>query len=118
MGGLLGTELEISIEIDNGVEFDEAQNAKTVKYMEEAQMFGPQDPSKPSGDYWRGLATYWRISPDQAKRMLCSNCEYGDDTPEAKEAYGDEAVYCTKFEFVCGEGKTCKRWEHGESEGD
>jgi hypothetical protein len=120
MPGLLGKELEISIEIEEAEEskFDEAENAKTVKYMEESQMFGPKDPSKPSSDFWRDLANYWRIAPDQAKRKLCSNCEYGDDSPETKEMYGDMAIYCKKFEFVCGEGKTCKRWEHGESEGD
>jgi hypothetical protein len=118
MPGLLGTELEISIEIEEAEEskFDMAENAKTVKYMEETQMYGPQDPSKPNGEFWRNLANYWRIAPDQAKRKLCSNCEYGDDSPETKEMYGDEAIYCKKFEFVCGEGKTCKMWESSQGE--
>ena len=65
MAGLLGTELEISIEIEEAEEpsFDEAENAKTVKYMEETQMYGPKDPSKPNSEFWRDLANHWRISP-------------------------------------------------------
>jgi uncharacterized protein (DUF427 family) len=118
MRGLLAPSLDIEIEIAESEkpEFDKAENAKTVKYMEEAQMFGPKDPSKPSSEFWRGLANYWRIAPDQAKRKLCSNCEYGDDSPECKEMYGDDAIYCNKFEFVCGDGKTCKRWESAKEE--
>jgi hypothetical protein len=118
MGGLLGTELEISIEIEEakGSMLDEAENAKTIKYMEEVQMYGPKDPSKPNSDHWRELANYWRIAPDQAKRKLCSNCISGDDSPETKEMYGDQAIYCNKFEFLCGTGKTCKMWESAKEE--
>lgn len=118
MRGLLAPSVEIEIEISEAEEskFDEAENAKTVKWMEETNLYGPKDPSKPNSDFWRKMADHCRMAPEQAKRMLCSNCEYGDDSPEVKESYGDEAIYCKKFEFVCGEGKTCKRWESAQEE--
>jgi len=79
MAGLLGTELEISIEIEESEEsdFDEAENAKTIKYMEDAQMYGPKDPSKPNSEFWRDLANHWRSYPlCESKRLsfLCSLC--------------------------------------------
>ena len=42
MAGLLGKELEISIEIEEAEEskFDEAENAKTVKYMKKRRCTG------------------------------------------------------------------------------
>ena len=63
----------------------------------------------------KDIAKALGLSTSTVSRALRDSYEI---SPETKEMYSDEAVYCKKFEFVCGEGKTCKRWEHGESEGD
>lgn len=104
-------------------------NDAVVKTIIKTQWLGPLDVTKSNSDYWRKMADYWRLAPDQAKRQLCANCEYFDNTPEALEAM--EAVpenafdkdaggrgYCHKFEFICHNLRTCKSWEKKEYEDD
>ena len=83
---------------------------------------GPENTQEANTEYWRGLANVWRISPDQAKRRLCANCEYFDDAPETLEAMevvpqdefdkdGGGRGYCHKFLFICHSLRVCRRWE-------
>lgn len=89
------------------------------------QMLGPDKTDAPNGDYWRGLAKVWRIAPVQARRRLCANCEYFDNTPEMLDEMevipedrfdkdGGGRGYCHKFEFICHNLRTCKAWERKE----
>ena len=129
MAGLLAPAAEIKIEIEE-IEAEKPviegltaeSNKKTRDTLVETQMLGPVKVNAPNGEYWRGLANVWRISPDQAKRRLCANCEYFDDQPEMLEAMdvvpqdefdkdGGGRGYCHKFEFICHNLRTCKAWE-------
>ena len=129
MAGLLAPAAEIKIEIEE-IEAEKPEiegltaesNKKTRDTLVETQMLGPVKVNAPNGEYWRGLANVWRISPDQAKRRLCANCEYFDDQPEMLEAMdvvpqdefdkdGGGRGYCHKFEFICHNLRTCKAWE-------
>jgi hypothetical protein len=85
-------------------------------------MLGPVNVDAPNSEFWRGLANVWRISPDQAKRRLCANCEYFDDQPDTLEAMevvpqdefdadGGGRGYCHKLEFICHSLRVCRRWE-------
>lgn len=132
MAGLIGTGAEIKIEIEE-IEAEKPviegltaeSNKKTRDTLVETQMLGPKKTGEANSEYWRGLANVWRISPDQAKRNLCANCEYFDDQPETLEAMevvpqdefdkdGGGRGYCHKFEFICHNLRTCKAWEKAE----
>jgi len=129
MAGLLAPAAEIKIEIEE-IEAEKPviegltteSNKKTRDTLVETQMLGPVKVDAPNSEFWRGLANVWRISPDQAKRRLCANCEYFDDAPETLEAMevvaqdefdadGGGRGYCHKLEFVCHNLRVCRRWE-------
>jgi hypothetical protein len=129
MPGLLAPAAEIMIEIEE-IESEKPviegltkeSNEKTRTTLMATQMLGPEKTALPNGEYWRELANIWRTSPDQAKRQLCSNCEYFDDQPETIEAMdvvpqdefdkdGGGRGYCHKFEFICHNLRVCKSWE-------
>lgn len=128
MAGLLGTGAEIAIEIKSEESEDmiSAQdNAKTRTFMIENWMLGPDKTQQPNSEYWRKLATVWRISPDQARRNLCANCEYFNDGPDmlAKmesipedrfDKDGGGRGWCNKFDFICHNLRVCQAWERGE----
>ena len=132
MAGLLAPAAEIKIEIEE-IEAEKPviegltaeSNKKTRDTLVETQMLGPVKVNAPNGEYWRGLANVWRISPDQAKRNLCANCEYFDDSPEMLEAIevvpqddfdkdGGGRGYCNKYTFICHHQRTCRQWEKAE----
>jgi hypothetical protein len=129
MPGLLAPAAEIKIEIEE-IESDKPviegltteSNEKTRTTLMVTQMLGPKKTAEANGEYWRSLANVWRTSPDQAKRQLCSNCEYFDDQPDTIEAMdvvpqdefdkdGGGRGYCHKFEFICHNLRVCKSWE-------
>ncbi len=129
MAGLLAPAAEIKIEIEE-IEAEKPviegltaeSNKKTRDTLVETQMLGPVKVDAPNSEYWRGLANVWRTSPDQAKRRLCANCEYFEDTPEMLEAMdivpedefdkdGGGRGYCNKFLFICHNLRTCRAWE-------
>ena len=91
MAGLLAPAEEIVIEIQEAEKpviegLTKESNEKIRDTLMETQMLGPENTQEANTEYWRGLANVWRISPDQAKRRLCANCEYFDDAPETLEA--------------------------------
>ena len=127
MGGLLGSDegmaIEVMIEVPEKISAEE--NAKTRTFMIENWMLGPDKTQQPNTDYWRKLATVWRISPDQARRNLCANCEYFDDSPDMLaemesvpqdrfDKDGGGRGWCNKFLFICHNLRTCQNWERAE----
>jgi len=119
--------LEISIEPseDKEVLTTAKENAKTRDFLVKNWMLGPEKTNQPNTDYWRKISVVWRISPDQAKRNLCANCEYFNDAPETlakMESVPEDAFdkdgggrgWCSKFSFICHNLRTCKAWEKGE----
>ena len=129
MAGLLAPAAEIKIEIEE-IEAEKPviegltteSNKKTRDTLVETQMLGPVKVDAPNSEFWRGLANVWRISPDQAKRRLCANCEYFDDQPETLEAMevvpqdefdadGGGRGYCNKYTFICHTLRVCRQWE-------
>jgi hypothetical protein len=127
MSGLLAPAEEIVIEIQEAEKpviegLTKESNEKIRDTLMETQMLGPENTQEANTEFWRGLANVWRISPDQAKRRLCANCEYFDDAPETLEAMevvpqdefdkdGGGRGYCHKFEFICHNLRVCKAWE-------
>lgn len=134
MSGLLAPAEEIVIEIQEAEKpviegLTKESNEKIRDTLMETQMLGPENTQEANTEFWRGLANVWRISPDQAKRRLCANCEYFDDAPETLEAMevvpqdefdkdGGGRGYCHKFEFICHNLRVCKAWEKDMKEED
>lgn len=86
---------------------------------------GPEKTSidlKANAPYWRSLAEAWSVSEAQARRQLCANCEYFNNTPDMQEKMeaipfdkfdrdGGGRGYCVKFDFICHNLRTCQAWE-------
>ena len=109
-----------------------AENRKNTKMVIEDWMLGPDDPSNEPGankDYWAGLAKAMQVDEKEARRRTCGNCEYYNNTTMKRAQM--EAIpfnefdrnagfrgYCTKFDFVCHDLRSCQAWEEKEFEED
>ena len=105
------------------------ENDKNTKNAIKNFSLGAPNPSLPNKSYWDKMAKMWRITPDQAKRRRCGNCEYYENTPDMLEAmeaiplnqydlYDGQAQrgYCHKLEFICHNSRTCSVWEEKDYE--
>jgi uncharacterized protein len=79
------------------------------------------DPSA-NAEYWNDLAVVWSVSEAEARRRLCANCSYFDNTPEMTRLMEDVPLdafdmdgggrgYCHKFDFICHNLRVCQAWE-------
>ena len=107
------------------IKLTEEQNNKVVEDLTRNWNLGPakasEDP-KANPEYWQKMADVWNTTEAQARRQLCANCEYFDNTPEtlesvenvpfnALDADGGGRGYCHKFDFICHNLRTCQAWE-------
>lgn len=109
-----------------------AENKVNLQRVLDNWNLGPDKASPKPGanqDYWDGLAEIWGISSQEARRQLCANCEYFENTPEmmramekipfnALDADGGGRGYCHKFDFICHNLRTCQAWERKDYEGE
>jgi hypothetical protein len=120
MRGLLDTKVSIP-----SAKTIEANTQNAIKNFS----LGAPNPSLPNTEYWNKMAKMWRITPAQAKRQRCANCEYYDNTPDMMEAmeaiplnkhdlYDGQAQrgYCHKLDFICHTSRTCSVWEEKDYE--
>ena len=118
--GLMTPELELCCE-----EIDPAENKKnteiTIKYWNLGPLEGSPKPGE-NKEYWVKMAEIWGVEEDQARRQMCANCEYFDNSPERMEVMdavpfndfdvnGGGRGYCTEFNFICHNLRTCQEWE-------
>lgn len=107
---------------------DKKSNDAITKALIENRHLGALNPAKP-GDFWKVIAEYWDIPEEIAKEQRCANCEYFDNTVEAKLAMkvvpmnefdktGGGRGYCHKYTFICHDLRTCDQWEEKEYEDD
>lgn len=103
-------------------------NDKMTKALMETRHLGAKDPANP-GKFWIEIADFWELPVEMAKEQTCSNCEYFDNTLEAKNAMsvvpmnefdktGGNRGYCHKYTFICHDLRTCDQWEEKEYEDD
>lgn len=73
-------------------------------------------------EYWQKMALVWNISEEEARRQLCANCEYANNTPDMMKQMeiipftkfdtdGGGRTFCHKFDFICHNLRTCMRFE-------
>lgn len=96
-------------------------NDKMTKALMETRHLGAKDPANP-GKFWNEIADFWELPVELAKEHSCSNCEYFDNTLEAKNAMsvvplndfdksGGNRGYCHKYTFICHDLRVCDQWE-------
>lgn len=109
-----------------------AENKTNMQRVLDNWMLGPDKASpKPGANsaYWNDLAKIWGISSGEARRQLCANCEYFENTPEMMRAMekipfntldadGGGRGYCHKFDFICHNLRVCQAWERKDYEAD
>ena len=108
------------------------ENTTTLKNMIKSWSLGPIKASAKPGDnkdYWSKIAVIWALPEEEARRQLCANCEYFNNTPEAMAAMdsipfdnfdvdGGGRGYCVKFDFICHNLRTCMAWEKKDFESE
>lgn len=109
-----------------------SENYKAMKYVKEYWRLGPEVASikpKDNKPYWEMMALVWNIPVEEARRRLCANCEYYNNTPEAQEEMesipfnkhdldGGGRGYCVEFDFICHNLRTCQGWEKKDFENE
>jgi hypothetical protein len=126
MAGLLTIDLSSD---DSEMEpISKEENKKNRDHAANYWAFGPAKTAGPNTEYWKEMAIRWKVKPEEAKRQLCANCEYFDDSPDMMKMMenvpldvfdkdGGGRGYCHKFDFVCGSKRVCMAWD-GKSESD
>ena len=106
------------------------ENKKNTQIVIDDWMLGPEKPSNERSanpEYWRALGKAMQVDETEARRRRCSNCEYYDNSTlmQAKmdkipwNAWDVDAGfrgYCTKFDFICHDLRSCQAWEEREYE--
>lgn len=109
---------------DEEISSVEQNNANRDNVVENWHL-GPEKASVQPGansDYWQQMGELWGVDEAQARRQLCANCEYYDNTPAMQEQMeaipldkfdqdGGGRGYCVKFDFICHNLRTCQAWE-------
>jgi hypothetical protein len=107
-----------------------SENKRNMAGVQRDWNLGPEKASPKPGDnkpYWSKMAKIWGVSEAEARRHLCANCEYFENTPEmmqamekipfnAFDADGGGRGYCHKFDFICHNLRTCQAWERKDYE--
>jgi len=73
-------------------------------------------------EYWAMMADVWSINEAEARRQLCANCSYFNNTPEMMksmedipqtpfDADGGGRGWCEKLDFICHNLRVCQAWE-------
>lgn len=108
------------------------ENEKNLDGVKRDWNLGPDMASQKPGDnkpYWQKMAKIWGVTESEARRRLCANCEYYENTPEmmqamdaipfnALDADGGGRGYCHKFDFICHNLRTCQAWERKDYEAE
>lgn len=110
---------------EEGEELTAKSNATNRQNVVDNWRLGPEKASpQPTANtgYWNEMAKVWAITPQEARRQVCANCEYYQNTPEdlaRMEAVpldkfdldGGGRGFCEKFDFICHSLRTCQAWE-------
>lgn len=118
--GLLGPEGDDDEGIGSSSQ-NVANRAKVIKNWALGPTKASVEPDA-NGEYWQQMAGLWDMDEAQARRQLCANCEYFNNTPAMQEQMesvpldkfdrdGGGRGYCVKFDFICHNLRVCQAWE-------
>ena len=102
--------------------------ANRQRAIDEAN-YGPLNPNEPNEDYWKAKADMFKGDVEAAKKSLCGNCAFFNQTKTildciAKGIGGTQEEewdtidagdlgYCEAFDFKCAASRTCDAWVVG-----
>lgn len=99
-------------------------NAINMQNAVENWNLGPEVPSSDPAanpEYWAKMADVWSINEAEARRQLCGNCAYFNNTPEMLKAIEDVPLtplqdggvrgWCGKLDFIAASLRVCQAWE-------
>jgi len=91
--------------------------------------YGPLNPNEPNEDYWKAKADMFKGDVESAKKALCANCSFFNQTKAilnciaegiggtSKEEWdtieAGDLGYCEAFDFKCAAARTCDAWVAG-----
>ena len=107
-----------------------AENKKNTAMVIKDWMLGPKNPSNErdaNPEYWIALGKAMQCDEAEARRRRCSLCEYYDNSTmtQAKmdkipwnqwDVDAGFRGYCTKFDFICHDLRSCQAFEEREFE--
>lgn len=122
--GILGPE-EPSMDGESEGIVSAKENVKNRTNVVNNWNLGPEKTSvqpDANSDYWSMMGDLWEIPEEEARNRFCANCEYFNNTSSMQEQMksipldkydmdGGGRGYCTKFDFVCHNLRTCQAWE-------
>jgi hypothetical protein len=104
-------------------------NLKNRQTAIEVADYGPLNPGLPNNEYWEHLATYFDVTPVEARSTVCGNCAAFDQTSHIEDCIADglsgdnedpydvieqgDLGYCRVFKFKCASARTCSAWIAG-----
>ena len=111
---------------------DAATNESNRQMVADEWSLGPEKASvQPTANkpFWSDMADRWQVGEKEARRRLCANCEYFDNTPKAQakmeavkldkfDMDGGGRGFCTKFDFICHNLRVCQAWEEKPFDGE
>lgn len=107
-----------------------AENKKNTAMVIKDWMLGPESPSNErdaNPEYWIALGKAMQVDEAEARRRRCSLCSYYDNSTmtQAKmdkipwnswDVNSGFRGYCTKFDFICHDLRSCQAFEEREFE--
>lgn len=108
---------------------DIAINLKNRQHAIDTANYGPLNPNEPNEDYWKAKADMFKSSVEEAKKALCGNCAFfnqtqpildciaqgigGSQTEEWDTIDAGDLGLCEAFDFKCASKRTCDAWVIG-----
>lgn len=101
------------------------ENQRNMLVVANNWMLGPLKASEePEANkpFWSKFAEAMRVTEEEARCMLCANCEYYNNTKDMMlqmnkipfdkfDRDGGGRGYCHEFDFICHNLRTCQKWE-------
>jgi hypothetical protein len=91
--------------------------------------YGPLNPNEPNEDYWKAKADMFKGDVESAKKALCANCSFFNQTKAILDCIAEgiggtskeewdtieagDLGYCEAFDFKCASARTCDAWVAG-----
>jgi hypothetical protein len=91
--------------------------------------YGPLNPNEPNEDYWKAKADMFKGDVESAKKALCGNCSFFNQTKAILDCIAEgiggtqkeewdtidagDLGYCEAFDFKCASARTCDAWVAG-----
>ena len=104
-------------------------NLKNRQVAIDKANYGPLNPNEPNEDYWKAKAEMFKGDVESAKKALCGNCAFFNQTKtileciaegiggDVKDEYAvidaGDLGYCEAFDFKCAAARTCDAWVTG-----